>query len=324
MIQGFNTSTELQRWKGASNQVVQSIRNAASRTGVSFDYLMNKAKQESSFNPNAKASTSSATGLFQFIESTWLRAVKVYGDQFGMGHLSAKISKDGKVADPAARQEILKLRENPEIASNMVAAMTRDNANYLENSLGGKVGQNELYLAHFLGLGGANEFLKAKQNNPMQAAADVFPAAANANKNVFYDASGRKKTIQEVYDFFASKMSPSDAPAVTMMASAGMNASGQGKYNLSALSGAGRSIRHTASAQEAMMMPMTTGQLELLHAAQRGERQMLESLLAGVGNFDIGKKTASRPDGNLLSPYTSYILAHFHAPEGHYGKTDKS
>lgn len=298
------TANVMQRWKGASNTVVQAIRNASSRTGVSFDYLMNKAKQESSFNPSAKASTSSATGLFQFIESTWLHSIKAYGDQFGMGHLANKISSDGKVSDPAVRQEILKLREDPEIASNIVAALTRDNADYLENSLGNKVGQNELYLAHFLGLGGANEFLKAKNHNPMQPAADVFPAAANANKNVFYDVSGRKRTIQEVYDFFASKMNTSDNSPVTMVA-----ASGQNRYNMSSSNVAIR------PAGQGFAMPVTSGQLELAASAQWGQRQMLESMLAGVNNFSLNSGSSVRQDGQLLSPYTAYILARFHAPE---------
>ncbi|HLV85239.1 MAG TPA: transglycosylase SLT domain-containing protein [Devosia sp.] len=45
---------------------------AGDRNGVDFDYLLQTAMRESSLNPQAKAQTSSAVGLFQFLESTWL------------------------------------------------------------------------------------------------------------------------------------------------------------------------------------------------------------------------------------------------------------
>ena len=53
----------------------QAIRQAASETGTDFDYLWRTAKRESGLDPSARASTSSATGLFQFTNQTWLSMV---------------------------------------------------------------------------------------------------------------------------------------------------------------------------------------------------------------------------------------------------------
>ena len=66
----------------------QAIRQAASETGTDFDYLWRTAKRESGLNPNARASTSSATGLFQFTNQTWLSMVERYGDKYGLETVS--------------------------------------------------------------------------------------------------------------------------------------------------------------------------------------------------------------------------------------------
>jgi len=293
-------------WKGASQQVVQAIQNASKRTGVSFDYLMDKAKQESSFNATAKAGTSSASGLFQFIESTWLSAVKKYGEDFGLGNYADKISSDGKVADAAARREILKLRNDPEIASNLVAAMTKDNADYLKTSLGNKVGETDLYLAHFLGLNGAEKFLKARQGNPDAMAADLFPAAAKANKNVFYDTSGKKRSLEQVYDFFAGKMGEGDVigkPSVTRLVSAPLDEARSFAF------------RRLESGEMDATPRNVSAQLSALQAIQWGHRQLLESLLSGVNNFGVQQSNeASIVGNNLLSPYTAFVMAKLQTP----------
>ncbi|MEG0819994.1 MAG: transglycosylase SLT domain-containing protein, partial [Brevundimonas sp.] len=60
----------------SSGGVEAAIRRASSTTGVDFDFLMKTARRESAMNPSARAGTSSASGLFQFIEQTWLATVK--------------------------------------------------------------------------------------------------------------------------------------------------------------------------------------------------------------------------------------------------------
>ena len=196
----------------APQQVISSIKKASSRTGVNFAYLMQQASAESSFNPKAKAKTSSASGLYQFIESTWLSMVKKYGDKHGMGALADKIGTNGKDSSLDTRQEILALRNDPEKASALAAEFANENKRYLETNWGGEVGSTELYFAHFMGAGGASAFLKARDANPFQQAALIFPKAAAANRNVFYDTkTGRPKTMDEVYAFFDKKFDVKDS-----------------------------------------------------------------------------------------------------------------
>lgn len=302
-----NLTRQASRWAGASGSVVQALQSAAKRTGVSFDYLMDKARQESSFNPTAKAKTSSASGLFQFIESTWLSTVKTYGEQFGMGDLAAKISIDGKgnpkVADAATRQQILKLRENPEVAATFTAALTKDNADFLENSLGNKVGENELYLAHFLGLNGANKFLKARQDNGNQFAADLFPNAAAANKNVFFEASGKKRSLNEVYNFFADRLQGKEGPVI---ADNGTNSpvklptAATSAPTMASISGLNSLVKNLPD------VVSTTEDTQVGGLA--AQRLILETYLTGMTQFGNQDKD-QRVEGKLLSPYTSFVLA---------------
>lgn len=178
----------------APKGVMNAIKQASAKTGVDFAYLVQQANAESSFNPNAKARTSSATGLYQFIESTWLRMVEKHGDKYG-------IDTQGQ-----SRREILDLRKDPELAANLAAEFAGENERFLNAHWGGEVGSTELYLAHFLGAGGASAFLNARDDNPLQSAAVIFPEAAKANKNVFYDqATGRARSFDEVYGFFDKK-----------------------------------------------------------------------------------------------------------------------
>jgi hypothetical protein len=100
----------------AGSPVEAAIARAAEATSVDFGYLLAKAEVESGMNPEARAATSSATGLYQFIESTWLDTVRKHGARFGLGALAEQIgvsaSGEAYVADPAQRQAILALRSD--------------------------------------------------------------------------------------------------------------------------------------------------------------------------------------------------------------------
>ncbi|WP_238474943.1 transglycosylase SLT domain-containing protein [Azospirillum cavernae] len=192
--------------------VEAAVRNASAKTGVDFSYLMEKAAVESGYRTDVKSSSSSATGLYQFIDSTWLQTMKEHGAEYGLGKYANAIQtrSDGRayVADPATKQEILDLRKDPNTSALMAAAFTKDNKDYLEETVNGNIGSTELYMAHFLGAGGASKFLNAMQENPNRSARDLFPEAAAANKNVFTDKeTGKGKTLKEIYDRFASKFS---------------------------------------------------------------------------------------------------------------------
>ena len=224
--------TRVSGWSDGGDRVGGAIARAASATGVDFSYLMSQAKLESGFNPDAKARTSSATGLFQFIDQTWLATVKKHGSGHGLGWAANAITQgaDGRyrVADPAARQAVLDLRRDPDAASAMAAEFAADNQAHLEKRLDRPVESVDLYLAHFLGAGGAAKFLSAMDANPDLRADAVAPAAARANRSVFYERDGSPRSLAEVRGRFAAKMGGSgplpasrpaaDFPAVRMAA----------------------------------------------------------------------------------------------------------
>lgn len=196
--------------------VVAAIASAANRTGVDFDYLLNQAKIESGLNPTARATTSSATGLFQFTRQTWLATVKSNGAALGYGWAADAIVKDAsgryRVPDPALRHAIFDLRSDANAASQMAAAFAIDNAKTIAARTGRTPESVDLYLAHFLGPAGASQFLMAMEDDPDAAAAALFPAAANANRSIFYDASGQPRSLAQIRDRFAAKFDDSMPP----------------------------------------------------------------------------------------------------------------
>ena len=192
----------------AQTRVTGAIQRAAARTGIDFDYLLGQAKLESGLNANAAAGTSSARGLYQFIEQSWLAVVKKHGATHGLGWAADSIQKSGGRYTVAGgnRAAILGLRNNPEVASLMAAEHASDNKDAIEGALGREATGTDLYMAHFLGLGGAKQFLSAMQAAPDRSAAALFPAAARANRNVFFERDGSARSLSEVYERFAGKL----------------------------------------------------------------------------------------------------------------------
>ncbi|WP_261936241.1 lysozyme family protein [Sphingomonas bisphenolicum] len=191
------------------NRVTNAIAMASRRTGVDFSYLLGQAKIESSLNPTARAATSSATGLYQFIDQSWLAVVDKHGSEYGLGWASDAIQQSGGryyVADPDLRKQILDLRKHPETASVMAAEHAADNKAYLESKLGREAQPVDLYLAHFLGVGGASKFLAVHDRAPDATAASLFPSAARANRSIFFDKQGHARSFADIRDRFASKL----------------------------------------------------------------------------------------------------------------------
>src|SRR5260221_13954099 len=159
--------------------VLKGIRQASQSTQTDFGYLMAQAAQESGFQSDAKASTSSATGLFQFIDSTWLDMVRQHGAKHGIGQLAEHITSDAtgrpRVADPIMRERILALRKDPRISAALAGEFAQDNKMEAERALGRPAGKTDLYLAHFLGAGGATEILKAIRQDGTTPAVDLLP-----------------------------------------------------------------------------------------------------------------------------------------------------
>ena len=134
-----------------------------------------------------------------------------------MGWAADGIQRNGAgrltVSDPGLRRAILDLRNNPEAASLMAAEHASDNKDALEASLGREATGTDLYMAHFLGLGGAKQFLKAMQVSPDRTAASMFPAAAGANRNVFFNRDGSARSLSDVYERFGAKLGDGAGPA---------------------------------------------------------------------------------------------------------------
>jgi hypothetical protein len=139
--------------------------------------------------------TSSALGIAQFIDSTWLRTIK-------RPDVAAVMGIDLSQSDG----ELLELRKNPELAIMASAALARDNNSIMKKVIGRDANAGELYMAHFLGANGAIKLIQAYKNMPDQRAKDIFPEQAKANKPVFeYKKTGKHKTIAEVYEDIESE-----------------------------------------------------------------------------------------------------------------------
>lgn len=176
--------------------IVDAVREASARTGADVVYMMALADKESSLIADIAARISSAEGLFQFIEQTWLECVETFGRAHGLEAEADAISVHAasgrrSVPDLDMRRRIFDLRREPLIAGVMAGEMMRRDRARIEAALGRKVSWQELYLAHFLGAGGAIRLLKLIERNPRKAASKEFPAAARANRTLFFAARGR-------------------------------------------------------------------------------------------------------------------------------------
>ena len=189
----------------AHADVVAAIHSASVKTGSDFDYLLGTAMRESGLNSQAKSKGSSATGLYQFIDQTWLGLVKRYGDRHGLAQYASAIKDGGNghyaVDSEEAKAAILALRKNPELSALMAGESALAIKENLEGVLGRKVCGGELYAAHFLGADAACKLIRTSQSAPSANAAQLFPQAAGANRSVFFHADGTAKSVREVYDW---------------------------------------------------------------------------------------------------------------------------
>lgn len=143
--------------------------------GVDPGLMATMASIESGFRGRVKASTSSATGLYQFISGTWKTMMAKYGAKYGL-------DPNTPPTDPRAN-------------ALMGAEYIRENSEILKAKTGRTPSDTDIYLAHFLGPGGASKLLKA---DPAANAATMMPDAASANKSIFF-ADGRPRTVGQVY-----------------------------------------------------------------------------------------------------------------------------
>ena len=201
----------------ANNGVHAAIARASQATGVDFDYLLAQAKIESALNPSAKAGTSSAAGLYQFTNGTWLQMLDRHGSRHGLDWAGSAI-EGGRVANPTMRAQIMAMRYDPDASALMAAELANENRATLSGVLGREPDASELYMAHFLGAEGASRFLTALSADPDQSAAGILPKAAAANRAIFYDRSGAPRSVSGVMELMRGKVSAAMGGADAMPA----------------------------------------------------------------------------------------------------------
>lgn len=192
--------------------LVETILKAAQATDADPVLLMAIADKESSFSTGVQARTSSATGLFQFIEKTWLKVVKDFGAKHGLrkeAKAIAWVDDELVVADPAEKARILELRREPYVSALLAAEMLRRDRERIARRIGRDLTHGETYLAHFLGPDDAERFMEKVVEEPGAAAAKLLPKPARANKPIFFARSGRKQkslSVAEVHRKFKAMM----------------------------------------------------------------------------------------------------------------------
>ncbi len=151
-----------------------TIVKASVRANVSPSTMAAMAYVETRFQPRLKnKTTGAAKGMFQFDNPTWQTMLRLYGRQYGY-------NANTSVYDPMAN-------------ALMAAELYKHNRKLLEKTLKRKVTDEEVYMAHFLGIGGATKMLKANGN---RLARDVTPKQAKYNRSHFY-ANGKPHTVNE-------------------------------------------------------------------------------------------------------------------------------
>ncbi|MBB3033970.1 transglycosylase SLT domain-containing protein [Alteriqipengyuania lutimaris] len=281
------SGTPVANASATSADVRASIARASQSTGVDFDYLLAQARLESGLDPDAKARTSSATGLYQFIDSTWLRTMDRHGSKYGLGWAADQINPGGGVANAGTRSQLLSLRYDADVSALMAAELARDNSNGLQGFLGREPDATEMYLAHFLGLGGAQKFLGAYRTDAGQSAAALMPKAASANRAIFYDG-GRQRSVAEVMSLMQTKVA--DA----------MDRGGAMPFAPGSAPGAGGITEEFAAARyasTAMMPGRATRTAAAVAPAGPAQRpSMADTLRSTFGTGDIGGRARARID----------------------------
>lgn len=203
------------KWNNVTPAAAFAVRHAAKVVGVDFGYMMELASAESGFEQSVKAETSSATGMFQFTDDSWMTMMYVHGAKYGLkdiaSHIDVKRDRNdnivsAKIENPLIAKYALDLRKDPRLNALMGAEFAKENKMVLEARLPKQtVNRTDQYLAHFLGAGQAVDFLTQLKKHPEKEADGLFPAAAGSNKPVFYKEDGTARSVKEVYEYFQKK-----------------------------------------------------------------------------------------------------------------------
>lgn len=161
---------------------------------------------ESAGNPNAHNPRSSAGGLGQFTDKTWLNMIRAHRPD-----LAARYSTS----------DLLGMKTDPDLSREMTNALVGDNAGYLQHH-GIPATPGNIYLAHFAGPQAAAAVLGADPNAKVDTV--LPPSAMKANPFL------RDMTVADLQRWSTNKMTPRQAapvppapipaPAPTQVASA--------------------------------------------------------------------------------------------------------
>jgi hypothetical protein len=169
--------------------LAETVVRAAQVTGVDPAYMMALADKESSLLPDNKARTSSAEGLFQFVEGTWLEVLRRYGPKHGYAAEAESIQVvEGRpaVSDGNERERILRLRRDPYLSALMAGEMITTHRQILAGKVARDPSFAELYMGHFLGVNGASRFMALLSDKPRKSASKASPHAGKANHALFF------------------------------------------------------------------------------------------------------------------------------------------
>ena len=192
--------------------IVQTIIRAAKETDTDPVLLMAIADKESSFSARVEARTSSAMGLFQFVDSTWLKVIRDFGARHGLAREASEIvgpEDRPVVVSPGERERILNLRANPYISAVLAAELLKQNGEKIAERIGRGLTGGETYLAHFLGPDDAERFMEKVVGQPQMTAAALLPRPARANASIFYARAGRRArglSVAAVHEKFEEMM----------------------------------------------------------------------------------------------------------------------
>ncbi|MGC5778960.1 transglycosylase SLT domain-containing protein [Methylobacterium sp. NFXW15] len=184
-------------------KVVDTIVKASEEAGVDPVYMMALADKESSFDTDAKAATSSAQGLFQFVRATWLELIRDFGARYGLDEEAASVKGSGPAITVAGgmKDHVLSLRNDPRVAALMAAELIKRDRDRIEARVGRPLSTAEMYLAHFLGSASAGRFLSLSNEKPDETAAKAFRSAAKANRSLFTQKQGGKRRHLTIAEF---------------------------------------------------------------------------------------------------------------------------
>ena len=173
-------------------QAAVAVAEASSGSGdAEVELLVDRiVRVESGGSATAKNPLSSATGLGQFISSTWLRMMRTYRPD---------------LARSLSQADLLALRFDPTISREMVRRLAQEGEAYLR-ARGHQITAGRLYLCHFLGMEGAHLAL----SSPDGATVAAVMGGAVMSANPFLNG----KTIADLKDWAERKMRGKGAKAL--------------------------------------------------------------------------------------------------------------